>query len=303
MKPRSSGCSPLRRPSARTLIAPEVAVPDRSLEAACRECGRSLTRERGEAGPVRCGPCFEAYLRGIDLDFLASYGELGVTSRRTVAETCLRSLVLEQPPARKVLAVAIMEQFLLASGDLIGLHYAVKGRHRQPIVRAFLSFRPDAEAFGVFFAEVQEASDEELLAALGLPTPERAPARYPGLDARSLTDTLESLLRDLRTTGQRSASALLLGESAGGFLDARTGLALAETSSWLGGGELRPDQVASLALDERRRQLVVQAMPVEEHRLGEVVDAIDCMARASANLIYAYLTVQDEEARLRARPP
>ena len=278
-------------------------MPDRSLEAACRECGRSLTRERGEAGPVRCGPCFEAYLRGIDLDFLASYGELGVTSRRTVAETCLRSLVLEQPPARKVLAVAIMEQFLLASGDLIGLHYAVKGRHRQPIVRAFLSFRPDAEAFGVFFAEVQEASDEELLAALGLPTPERARARYPGLDARSLTDTLESLLRDLRTTGQRSASALLLGESAGGFLDARTGLALAETSSWLGGGELRPDQVASLALNERRRQLVVQAMPVDEHRLGEVVDAIDCMTRASANLIYAYLTVQDEEARLRARPP
>ena len=41
-------------------------------------------------------------------------------------------------------------------------------------------------------------------------------------------------------------------------------------------------------------------MPVEEHQLGEVVDAIDCMARASANLIYAFLTVQDEEARLRA---
>lgn len=275
-------------------------MPDRSLEIVCRECGRSLTLERWEARPVRCEPCFETYLRGIDLDFLASYGELGVTSRRTLAETCLRSLVLASPPTRKVLAVAIMEQYLLASGDLIGLHYALKGRHRQPIVRAFLSFRLDGEASSVFFAELQEASDEELLAALGLPTPERAPARYPGLDARGLTDALESLLRDLRTTGQRSASALLLGELAGGSLGARTGPALAETSSWLGGGELRPDQVASLALDERRRQLVVQAMPVEENRLGEVVDAIDCMARASANLIYAYLTVQDEEARLQA---
>ena len=275
-------------------------MPDRSLEAVCRECGRSLTLETWEARPVRCEPCFEAYLRGIDLDFLASYGELGVTSRRTVAETCLRALVLEQPPARKVLAVAIMEQFLLASGDLIGLHHALKGRHRQPIVRAFLSFRLDAEASGVFFAEVQEAPDEELLAALGLPTPECAPARYPGLDARNLTNALESLLRDLRTTGQRSTSALLLGELAGGCLGVHAGPALADTSSWLGGGELRPDQVASLALDERRGQLVVQAMPVEERQLGEVVDAIDCMTRASANLIYAYLTVQDGEARLRA---
>ena len=96
-----------------------------------------------------------------------------------MAETCLRSLVLEQPPARKVLAVAIMEQFLLASGDLIGLHYALKSRHRQPIVQAFLSFRLDGEASAAFFAEVQEAPDEELLAALGLPTPERAPAPLP----------------------------------------------------------------------------------------------------------------------------
>ncbi len=275
-------------------------MPDRSLEVVCRECGRSLTPETWEARPVRCEQCFEAYLRGIDLDFLASYGELGVTSRRIVAETCLRSLVLEQPPTRKVLAVAIMEQFLLASGDLIGLHYALKGRQRQPIVRAFLSFRLDGEASGAFFAEVGEAPDEELLAALGLPPPERTPARYPGLDTRGLTDALESLLRDLRTTAQRSASAMLLGELSGGSLGARAGPALAATSSWLGGGELRADQVASLALDERRGQLVMQAMTVEEHQLGEVVDAIDCMTRASANLIYAYLTVQDEETRLRA---
>ena len=271
-------------------------MPKRSLEVVCRECGGSLTLETLEARPVRCERCFEAYLRGIDLDFLASYGELGVTSRRIVAETCLRSLVLEQPPTRKVLAVAIMEQFLLASGDLIGLHYALKGRHRQPIVRAFLSFRLDGKASGAFFAEVQEAPDEELLAALGLPPPEQAPARYPGLDTRGLTDALESLLSDLRTTGQRSASALLLGELSGGSLGARAGPALAATSSWLGGGELQPDQVASLALDERRRQPVVQAMPVAEHRPGEAVDAIACLARASANLIHASLTGPGAEA-------
>jgi hypothetical protein len=53
-------------------------------------------------------------------------------------------------------------------------------------------------------------------------------------------------------------------------------------------------------LDERRRQLVVHKVSVDEDRLGEVVDAIDCMTRAASNLIYAYLTVQDEEARLGA---
>jgi hypothetical protein len=51
--------------------------------------------------------------------------------------------------------------------------------------------------------------------------------------------------------------------------------------------------VASLVLDERRRQLMVQAVSVDEHRLGEVVDAIDCMTRAASNLIYAYLTVAE----------
>ncbi len=53
-------------------MTPEAVVPDRSLEAVCRECGRSLTLERWEARPIRCESCFEAYLRSIDLDFLAS---------------------------------------------------------------------------------------------------------------------------------------------------------------------------------------------------------------------------------------
>ena len=52
-------------------------------------------------------------------------------------------------------------------------------------------------------------------------------------------------------------------------------------------------------VDERGRQLVVRAVPVDENQLAEVVDAIDCMTRAASNLIYAYLTVQDEEDRLR----
>ena len=275
-------------------------MPERSLEVACRECGRPLSAHPWEERPVRCEPCFEGYLRGIDHDFLASYGELGVISRRTVAETHLRALVLESPPARKILSLAIMEQFLLSSADLIGLYSALKSRHDEPIIRSFLSFQLDGEAARAFFAELQEAPDGELLEALGLPTPERVSTHYPALEAgeaRDLTGALQSLLLDLRTTAQRSDASWLLGELAG---QVRGGPALADRSSWLPKSSLRPDQVASLVLDERRRQIVVQAVPVDEHRLAEVVDAIDCMTSASSNLIYAYLTVQDEEERQRA---
>ena len=271
-------------------------MSERSLEPVCGDCGRSLSFHPREEHPARCEHCFETYLRGIDNDFLASYGELGVTGRRTVAETCLRALVVETPPARKVLAMTILEQFLLASGDLIGLHSALRGREREPIVRAFLSFRLDAHASRSFFAELQETPDDELLAALGLPMPEEASTRYPELpssEARSLEDGLRSLLGDLRTTAQRSDTAGLLGELAG---QGSGGPALAGQASWLG---LRADQVATLVLDERRRQLVVKTLAVDENRLAEVVDAIDCTTRAASNLIYAYLTVQDEEARLR----
>ncbi len=264
--------------------------PDHALDATCRECGRAIVAGPWEERAVRCASCFEDYLRAIDYDFLASYAELGVASRRTVAETCLRGLVLESPPARKVLAMAIMEQYLFASGDLIGLHHALKQRDRGPIVRSFLSFRLDGASSEAFFAELLDAPDDELLAALGLPAPADVATRLPALDAaetRELTVALTSLLNDLRTTAQRSSSALLLGE-----LSAQSGPALAAQASWLGNGTMRPDQVASLVLNERRRQLVVHTVSVDEHRLGEVVDAIDCMTRAASNLIYAYLTVR-----------
>ena len=70
-------------------------MSERSLEATCPECGRPLSFHSSEERPVRCDECFDGYLREIDNDFLASYGQLGVTSRRVVAETCLRGLVLD----------------------------------------------------------------------------------------------------------------------------------------------------------------------------------------------------------------
>ena len=116
-------------------------------------------------------------------------------------------------------------------------------------------------------------------------------------DARTLSGAIDALLRDLRTTAERNSSALLLSELSG---QVRGGPALTDRPSWLAEGAMRPDQVATLVLDERRRQLVLRAVPVDEHQLGEVVDAIDCMTRASSNMIYAFLTVADEDAQTTA---
>jgi hypothetical protein len=204
--------------------------------------------------------------------------------------------------------MAIWEQFFLSSGDLIGLAQSIRERNERPIVQSFLAFQLDREAAAAFFEQLADGGEIELLEALGLPAPEAVAARCPSLpakDARTLSVAIESLLRDLRTTAQRSSSALLLSELSGQI---RGGPALTDRPSWLGEGVLRsepvermrPDQVASLVLDERRRQLVLRAIPVDEQQLGEVVDAIDCMTRASSNLIYAYLTVQDEDARTNA---
>jgi CxxC-x17-CxxC domain-containing protein len=273
---------------------------DRALEATCAECGRALSFHPWEGRPVRCEDCFDQHLRDVDNEFLASYGELGVASRRTVAETCLRALVLDNPPQRKVLALAIMEQFLLASSDLIGLYGALKRRAREPVIRSFLSFQLDRASADEFFDELLELPSDELLGGLGLPAAEVVSKRYPGLspkDTKEVVLALNVAVRDLRNTAQRNSSAYLLAELAG---QVRGGPALANQTSWLPQDGLRADQVASIVLDERRRRLVVQAVPVDEHRLAEVVDAIDTMTRAASNLIYAYLMVQDEEARVKA---
>ncbi|HEY8172453.1 MAG TPA: hypothetical protein VIH21_05150 [Dehalococcoidia bacterium] len=265
----------------------------------CDDCGDALV-VRDDETALRCTSCFDGYLREIDLEFLQSYAKLGVTARRTVAETCLRGLVLENPPARKILAMAIWEQFFLSSGDLIGLARSLRERDETPIVQSFLSFQLDRESAYAFFAQLNGDGDIDLLASLGLPAPEAVSTRCPTLnpqDARSLSGALDALLRDLRTTAERNSSALLLSELSG---QVRGGPALTDRPSWLAEGAMRPDQVATLVLDQQRRQFVLRAVPVDEHQLGEVVDAIDCMTRASSNMIYAFLTVADEDAQATA---
>ena len=271
-----------------------------SLESVCRDCGQPVSFHAGDATPARCPACFDGFMRTRDAEFLSSYAELGVASRRIMAETCLRALVMASPPHRKVLAMNIMEQYVLAASDLVGLYRAIKQRGSEPLMRAFLGFRLDRASALSFFQEMATTPGVELLARLGLPSPDDIARRCPSLpkgDVKDLKKALVQMLGDLKRTGEMGESAALaLVQMAG---ESRAGGALVKQSTWLDNVGLRPDQVASIALDERRRTVSVTAISVDEKRLQSIVGVIDAMTNASSNLIYGVLTMYQEEDRAR----
>jgi hypothetical protein len=273
-------------------------MPNGMIEALCRDCGSALTPDDGGRAPARCAGCFDAFLRARDAAFLSSYAELGVTSRRIIAETCLRALVIESPPHRKVLAMTIMEQYALAASDLIALYHSVKQRGREPVMGAFLNFRLDRAAAARFFHEVATTPGPQLLAALGLPDVDAIAARCPSLsksDVRDLRKALVQMLGDFRRMGEMGEPAIM---QLAQFIDeSRGGTAIIKQSDWLDDRGLRPDQVATVAIDARRRTVNVTAISVDEKRLQHVISAIDAMTHAALNLIYGVLTMYQEETR------
>jgi hypothetical protein len=270
----------------------DVPVTSLSPRDECEECGADLATV-DEAS--HCPACFDRKLYGLDAGFLESYRRFGVRGRLVVAETCLRALTLESPDHRKILAMTIFEQYVLAVTDLAALFSALRNRERAPILRSFLDFRLEPAAALEFFAGVQEASNAELLGAIGLPHPAYIADLCPHLeaeDAAELGASLGDLVRDLRrATDKGAAGALLLAEVAGNM----AGAVIAQDTSWLEGAStnLTPDQVAMFALDSCRRSLHVQGISAEERPLAEVIDAIDTVTRAASNLVYAYLQTND----------
>ncbi len=273
----------------------------RSLESVCRDCGRAMSSHAAQTAPVRCEACFDGFLRARDAEFLSSYAELGVASRRIIAETSLRALVVESPPHRKVLAMHIMEQYVQAAGDLVGLYHALRGRGHTPVMRAFLEFRLDRTSALAFFREVRETPGPELLDRLGIPRQDDIARRCPSLPRRDVKDldrAVHQMLIDLRkTVAQGEPAALALAQMAG---EERTGKALTNQSRWLDSVGLRPDQVATLAIDQRRRTVSLTAVSVDEGKLQRTVGAIDAMTRAAQNMIYAVLTLYQEEERAKS---
>jgi hypothetical protein len=212
-----------------------------------------------------------------------------------VAETCLRGLVLDTPDHRKVLAMTIFEQYVASLTDLAGLFLAFGRRHQAPILKSFMEFKLDTESATAFFDAVQNRSDYELCAALGLPLTFEVAERCPHLskdDVYNLEIAIHHLTQDLRkATDKGGAAALALAQ----FANQGAGSLIASDASWLQqiGDHLTPDQVALLVLDSRRRSIFVQGLTADENAMGQVVDAIDTATRAASNLIYAYLQTSD----------
>jgi hypothetical protein len=283
-------------------------MDERAIEQTCRDCGRPLSMHEGDAHAVRCAQCFDDFLRARDADFLSSYAELGVTSRRLIAETSLRALVMAPPPHRKVLAMHMMEQYVNAATDLVGLYAAIKQRGREPVMKAFLDFKLDRTSAIAFFREMALTPTPDLLAGLGLPVPEQIGHRCPSLskkDAKDFKRTLEQMLYDLAFTAKNGeTAALALSQMAGESLG---GGALVHQSDWLDDIGLRGDQVAAMAIDADRRTVNVTAITVDEKKLEQLLTQINAMTRASQNLIYAVLTMYQEAARSKtpskAQPP
>jgi hypothetical protein len=258
----------------------------------CSDCGTEIEPHAGEA---RCPACFDNYLYGIDVGFLDSYRRFGARSRLIVAESCLRSLALESPEHRKVLAMTIFEQYVLAMSDLAGLFLAFSKRHEAPILRSFLEFRLDASTSMGFFDAVRSVTQAQLCAALDLPLPADVEAACSHLskdDAYQVSVAIHHLDQDLRkVTSHGEGGALALAQMAGQI----GGAVIAADAGWLNGASSRltPDQVAMLVLDTKGRNLYVQGLTADENAMAEVVDSIDAATRAASNLVFAYLQTHD----------
>ena len=64
-----------------------TAMAENAVESLCRDCGRPASAHDGSSHAARCVECFDGFLRERDIEFLSSYAELGVMSRRIVAES------------------------------------------------------------------------------------------------------------------------------------------------------------------------------------------------------------------------
>lgn len=256
----------------------------------CDDCGLPAVHDQDAS---RCPSCFEQHLYSLDIGFLDSFRKFGARGRAIVAENAMRGLVLASPEHRKILAMQIFEQYVLAMSDLAGLFAALMNRKAAPIMKTFMEFRLDQGNATRFFRGIQAVSDVDLCRMLGLPLPNEVAALCPHLDEEDvyqLSVSVYHLVKDLRkATEQGNEGALALAQVAGQM----GGAVIMSDTSWMEGSRATPDQVSMLILDDKQRAIHVQGLSAEEDVMATVVDAVDTVTRASSNLIYSYLQTND----------
>jgi hypothetical protein len=112
---------------------------------------------------------------------------------------------------------------------------------------------------------------------------------------RDLKLAMPQLLGAMKRIGDLGEGSMLaLAQAAG---EQRSGAALTKQSAWLDKVGLRADQIAAIAIDDKRRTIAVNAISVDEKRLVTVVSMIGAMAHVASTLIYAVQTMEQEEQR------
>jgi hypothetical protein len=276
---------------ARTPIrSSQRASPPATSIATCEECGTTFTLGTDDGAAI-CAECFTSYLTSLEVPFLEQYARFGAKARRTVAEAMFRALVTADPDDRKVMGMRIVEEYLAAAQELIGLYLSIRNRDRTPIVRTFMDFELNDASMAVFRAMTEGRSDEELLRDLGFPTladVEAARGEVGKRDFKQMRAAVTAVPQGLERVRRVEAGALL--QLNQGLKRSRT---LAQQTDWIPDGGIQPHQVALLVLERQQRKLLTHTLSIDERQLETFIGALDQITRTSRDLIWLYLHVED----------
>ncbi|HJN91385.1 MAG TPA: hypothetical protein QGF05_01510, partial [Dehalococcoidia bacterium] len=185
----------------------------------------------------------------------------------------------------------IVEEYLAAAQELIGLYLALCNRRRAPIVQTFMDFDLSDASLAVFKALTEGRTDEELLRDLAFPTlgdVEAARGEIGKRDLGQMRAAVAAVPRGLERVRRVEAGALL--QLNDGLKRSRT---LAQQTDWIPDREIQPHQVALLVLEQRQRKLLTHTLSIDERQLEAFIGAIDRITRASRDLIWLYLHMED----------
>ncbi len=278
-RPRPAALRPPQRP------APALAT--------CDQCGDAFDLAGIDRRTARCAECFRAYLEALEIPFLENYASFSAKAHRTVAETLFRGLVLADPPDRKILGMRIVEEYLAASEECIGLYLALRGRAQRPVVEAFMEFRLHPATLTAFLNLTEGRDAAWIQRDLGLPTladVEHARGDIPKRQFKQFRAAVHAVGVGLTRAAKVEHGALL--SLAEGLRESR---AVADTIDWLPDRRMNPDQVALLVLDRRRRTMASPALALSEPQLERFIDALDKISAAARDMVWLTLHMRDIE--------
>lgn len=260
----------------------------------CETCGDEFDLTGVDPRARVCAPCWDRSLDAMEVAFLDNYAKFGAKAHRTVAEALFRSQALADPDDRKVIGMRIVEEYLNAAQDLMALYVALRRRGQQPLLTTFTNFELNAPSVAAFRILTAGRNADELLQDLQLPTLadiDAARGDIPRKDWRQFAGAVLAIANGIERVQKVDQGVLL--ELADGL---KQSSAITHKLDWLPDRHMNPDQVALIALNQRRRVLLTHALAIHEPQLEVFIDAIDKITAAARDLIWLYLHVRDSVA-------